>query len=382
MIPLAIPNLTGREREYLNQCIDTGFVSSVGEFVNRIEAEAAEVTGSKGAVATSAGTTALQTALLSLGVEPGDMVIVPSFTFIASANSISHCHAHPWFFDIDEGSWTLDPALVERALEEECEKRPEGLFHKETNRRIAAIMPVYTLGNAADMDEFSRVSERYGIPILADAACALGVVYKGRPLGSLAQLSAISLNGNKTITAGGGGLIVGNSQELLDECKHLSTTARITPEYDFDKIGYNFRMTNLQAAVGCAQLERLDEFVEKKRTIRAYYDERFAGIEGISAFPVPEYCESACWFSGIVVEGADFDQLMQIIDKIRAQGVEARSFWKPVHQQAPYRSALCYGSLSNTERSWQQIITLPCSTSITDDELRCVVDVVKSVLEG
>lgn len=382
MIPLAIPNLTGREREYLNQCIDTGFVSSVGEFVNRIEEEGAKATGAKGAVATSAGTTALQTALLSLGVKPGDMVIVPSFTFIASANSISHCHAKPWFFDINEESWTLDPSSVKHALEDECEKRPDGVFHKETDHRIAVIMPVYTLGNVADMDEFARISEEYGIPVLADAACALGAVYKERSLGSLAPLSAISLNGNKTITAGGGGLIVGDSQELLNDCKHLSTTARVTPEYDFDKVGYNFRMTNLQAAVGCAQLERLDEFVAKKREIRAFYNEQFAAIEGISSFPVPSYCESACWFSGIVVEDADFEQLLKIIDKIRSQGVEARSFWKPVHQQAPYRDALCYGQLDNTERTWQQIITLPCSTGITADEMQCVVDVVKSVLEG
>ncbi|MBS6248602.1 MAG: aminotransferase class I/II-fold pyridoxal phosphate-dependent enzyme [Eggerthella sp.] len=382
MIPLAIPNLSGREREYLNQCIDTGFVSSVGEFVNRIEKEAAEATRAVGAVATSAGTTALQTALLSLGVEPGDLVIVPSFTFIASANSVSHCHARPWFFDVDEESWTLDPSLVERALSEECEKRPDGVFHKETNQRIAAIMPVYTLGNVADMDEFSRISSEYGIPVIADAACALGATYKDRPLGSLAPLSAISLNGNKTITAGGGGLIVGDSEKLLGDCKHLSTTARVTPEYDFDKVGYNFRMTNLQAAVGCAQLERLDEFVAKKREVRAFYNEEFGGIEGISAFPVPEYCESACWFSGIVIEGATFEQLLKIIDEIRAQGVEARSFWKPVHQQVPYRNALCYGNLANTERLWQQIITLPCSTSITADELTCVSDVVKAVLKG
>ena len=257
MIPLAVPNLSGNERAYLNECIDTTFVSSVGEFVNRLEKDAAVATGAKGVVATSAGTTALHAALLVLGVRPGDLVIVPSFTFIASANAVRHANADPWFFDIDPSSWCIDLKQVRKELEEHCVIRRGMTYHRATGRRVTAMMPVYTLGNMPIMDEARAICDEWHLALLADAACAIGSTYKGRQLAELADLSAISLNGNKTVTAGGGGLIVGIDDGLLDEVRHLTTTARVWPNYDFDRVGYNYRLTNLQAAVAVAQRVRV-----------------------------------------------------------------------------------------------------------------------------
>ncbi len=380
MIPLAVPNLTGNERKYLNECIDTTFVSSVGEFVNRLEADAAAATGAASAVATSAGTTALHAALMVLGVRPGDYVIVPSFTFIASANSIRHAGAYPWLFDIDPTSWCIDLDQVERELKRACFTLNGTTYHRATGNRVSALMPVYTLGNLPNMDQARRICDEWHLALIADAACAIGATFQGRALAELADLSAISLNGNKTITAGGGGLVVGTNEELLAEVHHLTTTARVWPDYDFDRVGYNYRLTNLQAAVAVAQLERLDEFVARKRAVRKVYDEAFAGIGGVSTFPVPSWCESSCWFSGIVVEDAAKTQ--SVVAKLNERGIGAKAFWKPVHLQAPYASCERANELSVSEGLWDKVITLPCSTGITDEEVVEVIAVTKEVLSA
>lgn len=197
--------------------------------------------------------------------------------------------------------WCLDPAIVAEEIEKSCKTTSNSLIHKETGRRVAAIMPVYTLGNIPDMDRFRSIADRYGIPLIADAACAIGATYKNMPFGGLADLRVLSFNGNKNITCGGGGAVVGNNEKLLDHVRHLTTTARVWPDYDFDEVGFNYRMTNIQAAVGCAQMERLDEFVESKRNTRNYYETNLQGLasRGISFFPATP--GSSCWFSGIVM---------------------------------------------------------------------------------
>lgn len=369
MIPLAVPNLTGNERKYLNQCIDTQFVSSVGEFVGRLEDQVAQATDSTFAVATSCGTTALHLGLMAVGVRPGDLVIMPSMTFIASANAISHCGAEPWLFDVSPDSWTIDPGQVRQELRRNCHVTKDGVFHKLTGRAVSAIMPVYTLGNVPEMDTLTDISKEFGIPIVADAACALGARYKSRDIGNMADVSAISLNGNKTVTAGGGGLLITNDEALARYAKHISTTARTSSEYDFDAVGYNYRMTNLQAAVGCAQLERLAEFVDRKREVRSYYRSHI----GACSFPEPSWCESACWFSGIVLQRTrGLDDVRGLCNRLKNDGIEARSFWKPIHEQLPYKNALQSTSLAVTNSVWNRIVTLPCSTGITDEELEIV----------
>ena len=381
MISLAIPNLTGNEKKYLDICIDTGFVSSVGRYVTQFESMVADATGSKYAIATSAGTTGLHVALTAVGVRRDDLVILPTFTFIASANAIRHCGADPWLMDINETDWCLDPQKVKEALDTQCEIQNGIVIHKKTRRRVAAIMPVYTLGNIPDMEEFRSIADKYHLPLVVDAACAIGAKYKGVDLGMLGDLSILSFNGNKTITCGGGGAVLSNNEEMASLVRHLTTTARVWPEYDFDMVGFNYRMTNIQAAVGCAQMERVDEFVSRKRKIRDYYYKSFSQLteQKITLFPTSD--GSSCWFSGIVLqEGQGMDEVKSLCNKMKEKDIEARPFWKPVHLQEPYRG--CPIEDTNvTDVLWDRIITLPCSTNITDNELETVSNTVKYFLK-
>lgn len=300
MIPLAVPNLSGNEAAYLQQCITSTFVSSVGPFVDRLEELVADATESRGATAVSTGTAGLHLALRVVGVRPGDLVVMPSLTFIASANAIAYCHASPWLFDIAPDTLTIDPAQVADAFEHHVAEGPDGPIHMPTGRRVAAMLPVHTLGHPADVDPLVTIAERFRIPVIADAAAALGARYRGRPIGQAgATISVFSFNGNKTVTAGGGGALVTDDQELLDRARHLSTTARVGADYDHDEVGFNYRMTNVQAAVGCAQLEQLDTFVAAKRRIQQTYTDQLADIAGLTALPEAPWANSARWLTWI-----------------------------------------------------------------------------------
>lgn len=379
MIPLSVPSLTGNEKKYLNECIDSTFVSSVGQFVTRLEEMVAEISGTAYAVATSAGTTALHTALMSVGAAAGDMVIIPSYTFIATANAVAHCGAVPWCVDITEDSWTMSPEILEAELQEKTVMIDGQLCHRVSGKRVAAIMPVYTLGNPADMDEIQNIAKKYDLPVVADAAAAIGAGYKQRKAGSLADVTVYSFNGNKTVTCGGGGAITSDNDEIISRARHLSTTARVGTEYDFDMIGYNYRMTNIQAAVGCAQLEKAEEFVEKKRAVRRYYENNLHGLEGVSFFPEPVWAQSACWFSGIVIDEKTGMDIRTICGRLRDMGIESRTFWKPVHLQQPYQNVE-KSVMEITEKIWNHILTLPCSTGITEEELAITVEAVKKAI--
>lgn len=378
MIFLAEPNLTGNERKYLNECIDTTFVSSVGAFVNRFEEDVARIAGADYGTATSSGTTGLHMALKSCGVEKDEVVCIPSFTFIATANAVMHCGAQPWLIDISENSWTMDPEVLQRELSEKVFVKEGKVYHKITGKRVAAIMPVYTLGMPADMDYIMDIADKYHLPVIADAAAAIGATYKGRNIGTLADVTVFSFNGNKTVTCGGGGAIVGNNKKLIEQAKHLATTARCGVDYDHDMVGYNYRMTNVQAAIGCAQLERVEQFVDKKRYVRDYYKTRLQSIEGISFFPEVEWADSACWFSGIVLSNK-YD-VRGICSKLKEQKIEARTFWKPVHLQKPYKE-MEKSEMPIADDVWWRILTLPCSTTITEEQLEYVVSSVRKIIQ-
>lgn len=379
MIPLCVPNLTGNEARYLQECVDSTFVSSVGPFVDRLEDMVAAAAGSPvRAVATSAGTTGLHAALTAVGVERDDLVIMPAFTFVASANAVAQCGATPWLLDVAADSWTLDPALLERVLEDETARDGDTLRHRASGRRVAAVLPVHVLGCPADMDAIIAAARTRGLKVVADSAAALGSRYRGRRIAQLgADLSVVSFNGNKTVTAGGGGAVVGTDPELLALVRHLTTTARVSPDYLHDRVGFNYRMTNLQAAVGCAQLERLDEFVVAKRRIRAAYDAAFAGRPDVGFFPQPDWAESECWFSGFVLDRAE--RMAALRAGLRDRGIDARPFWRPMHLQPAFVEAP-RTPMTVTESVWDRIVTLPCSTSLTETELRTVVAAVEEVL--
>ena len=265
-VPLAVPDLTGNEERYLRDCVQSNFVSSVGPFVDRFEGLVAGACGAREAVATSAGTTGLHVALLAAGVAPGDLVLLPSLTFIASANAIAHCGAIPWLVDVDPASWTLDVSTFARCLERDTGRRDGKLVHRGSGRRVSAVMPVHTLGTPADMAPIVELAREHGLAVVADAAAALGARYRGREVGQCgAHLSVFSFNGNKTVTCGGGGAVCGDDPALVARVRHLATTARAGAAYDHDEVGFNYRMTNVEAAIGCAQMERLDTLIAAKR---------------------------------------------------------------------------------------------------------------------
>ena len=350
-------------------------VSSVGRFVAEFEQATALATGAPDAVATSSGTTALQVALTELDVRGGDLVIQPSFTFIASANAVAAVGAEPWLMDVDD-HWLLDFDQVEAELTAATRQEGGRRIHIETGRRVAALLPVYTIGNIPDLDRVRDVGERFGLPVLADAAAALGADWKGRPFGPATDLAAISFNGNKIVTSGGGGMVVGPSVEALRRIRHLTSTARISADYSHDRRAFNYRMTNIQAAVGVAQMERLPGFVARKRTIRARYAEAFADLPGQSPFPISP--GGSAWLSGMVLDPGLWPRMETLVAGLDGLGIEARPFWKPVHLQKPYADALC-ATLPRTSTLWNRILTLPCSSSLTNEDQSRVIDAVRSL---
>ncbi|MBF0353791.1 MAG: DegT/DnrJ/EryC1/StrS family aminotransferase [Alphaproteobacteria bacterium] len=379
MIPLSTPDLSGNEARYLQQCIEDGFVSTAGAFVPRIEEMVALHSGARQAVATASGTCALHVGLVALGVKPDDLVILPSYTFIASANAISHAGAIPWLFDISADSWTLDPKLLAAKLESETRRVGPDIIHKVSGRRVSAIMPVYALGMPADMEPIVLLARHYRLPVLADAAAALGATYMGKPIGRLgADLSMISFNGNKTVTSGGGGALLGDNLELMGFVKHLVSTARTGEDYTHDRVGYNYRMTNIEAAVGSAQMERADSLVAAKRRIRAAYDDALSELPGVGLFPSPPWADGACWFSGITLAppAPPPERLRQIL---RESGIEGRPFWKPMHLQPPYQDAP-RTEMPVTDDIWKRVLTLPCSTHLSSADQAKVIVVVKESL--
>ncbi len=379
MIPLAVPDLTGNEANYLAECVRSTFVSSVGAFVGRFEAGLAERAGAAGAVASCSGTTALHLMLHVAGVKPGDLVVLPTLTFIASANAIAHCGATPWLFDVDPASWTLDAAAVASAFARDVVTERGQAINRPTGRRVAAILAVHTLGAPCDMDALASIARAYQIPLLADGAAALGASYKGRPLAAMgAVMSAISFNGNKTITCGGGGAIVAADPDVLARARHLGATARVGADYDHDEIGFNYRMTNVEAAIGCAQLERLDAFLAAKRSIRARYDTAFAGRTDMSGFPECPWGESACWFSGAVLTPEAASCAPTIRARLRERGIDARPFWKPMHLQAPYAHAPREAT-PVADALWPRVLTLPCSVALTPtDQARVIAETLEA----
>jgi perosamine synthetase len=261
MIPLSVPNLAGNEWKYIKECLDTNWVSSVGSYVDRFELLLAEFTGAQYAVATSSGTTALHLSLLLAGVQPGDRVLVPNLTFVASANAVRHAGAEPIFVDVDAGTWQMDLDLVENYLGSE-----------QNRARVSAIMPVHVLGNMVDMKRLLALAARYELPVIEDATESLGTTLGGSAAGTFGLVGCLSFNGNKIITTGGGGMILTNDQSLAQRAKHLSTQAKADPiEFYHDEVGYNYRLVNVLAAMGVAQMEQLPGFLARKAEISAFY---------------------------------------------------------------------------------------------------------------
>jgi perosamine synthetase len=375
-IPLSVPRLDGNEESYLCDCVKTSFVSTAGPFVGLFEEKLAELIPESWAVATSSGTAALHLALTALGVSRDDLVIAPSYSFIATANAISYTGASPWFVDISPDGWTMDSDALRQLLQDKVQRVDGMLKHKENNRRVAAIISVDTLGIPVRLNTLSEIANEYHLPLVIDSAAALGGSIEQPPKLVSNFLRIFSFNGNKSFTCGGGGAVVGHDKDLQGLLKHLSTTARATSTYEFDQVGFNYRLTNVQAAVGCAQLERYDEFRNIKRRIFETYRDALKDLPGLSHFPDPDWAQSSHWLSGVFCSPDKIKYLDHLRHALVSVGIDVREFWRPIHTQKPYLSAP-RENLAVTEDIWRRILPLPSSTSLSDDAQQRVVRAVR-----
>lgn len=367
-IGLHEPEFKGQELKYTSQCIQEGWVSSVGKFVDRFESEIAEYTGVKRAVAVVNGTAALHVCLLLAGVERNDEVLIPSMTFVATANAVSYCNAVPHFVDCDEGTLGLDPGKLADYLEKIADIKSGECINVITGRRIKAVVPMHTFGHAVDIEPLIDVCERYRITLVEDAAESLGSFYRGKHTGSYGALSALSFNGNKIMTTGGGGAILTNDEKLGRLAKHITTTAKVNDRWNFihDAIGYNYRMPNINAALGCAQLEQLDEFLEHKRSLAGKYIEAFQQVQGGYMFKEPGHCKSNYWLNAFILDEQYSDKRDMLLDKTNQRGIMTRPVWTLLYKLPMYKSCPKMDS-PVAESLERRLINLPSSARLDKD---------------
>jgi len=369
-IGLHEPYFGGNEWKYVKECLDTGWVSSVGKYVDQFEQRLAEYTGAKKAVAVVNGTAALHIALILAGVIRDDEVIVPTLTFIATTNAITYCGAVPHFADSEERTLGLDPYKLEAYLQEITDVRTEGCFNKKTGRRIKAVVPMHTFGHPVDLDPLVEVCHKFKLELIEDAAESLGSFYKGRHTGNWGKLSILSFNGNKTITTGGGGAILTNDEELGKMAKHITTTAKLPHKWNFyhDQIGFNYRMPNINAALGCAQLEQLPEFLVRKRALAQGYMERFSAIPGMRIFREPGFAQSNYWLNVLLLE-EDYKQYRDaILEATNSIDIMTRPAWILMHE-LPIFVSCPHMDLTVAENIETRLINIPSSVKLSKNEL-------------
>jgi perosamine synthetase len=375
-IPLCVPEIRGNEWSYVKECLDTNFVSSVGPFVDRFESALANRVGTRYAIATASGTAALHVALLVAGVEPDDEVLVSTLTFIAPVNAIRYANAWPVFIDAESKHWEMDAAQVAEFLDKECQWQAGELRNRHTGRRVRAIMPVHILGHPVDMDPILAAARKYNLPVIEDATESLGATYKSRTTGRLGDIACFSFNGNKIITTGGGGMIVTDNEEWARKAKYLTTQAKDDPfEFIHNEVGFNYRLTNLQAALGCAQLESLDEFISAKRRIAEMYTQALTGVPGLTMMQEADWAFSIFWMSTMLVEEAQFGlDSRALMRKLAEQNIQSRPLWQPAHLSPAHRSAYAV-DCSVAERLNRQAVSLPCSVGLTGAQQERVLEV-------
>lgn len=360
-IPIYMPDLSGNEKKYVIDCIETGWISSLGSYVRQFEEQFAEYCRVKHAISVANGTVALHLALISTGIGPGDEVIVPSLTFVATANVVRHAGAKPVFVDVDESYWTLDPIKLEEKI----------------TSRTKAIIPVHLYGHPADMDRILKIAEAHQLIVIEDAAEAHGAEYKGKKVGGLGNLGCFSFYGNKTLTTGEGGMVLTDDDNFAERARFLKDHGMSKERrYWHPEIGYNYRMTNLQAAVGVAQLERLDSIVSRKREIAAYYRRNLGACAGIDLHPEAEWAKNSYWMYSIVIKddfGLSRDELMV---ELEDKNIETRPFFYPMHQLPPYREK--DGNYPASDRLSQRGMNLPSYPGLSDHDIDRICSVIRN----
>ena len=358
------PSFAGNEWRYLKECLDSTFVSSVGKFVDRFERDLANFTGAKHAVAVVNGTAALHIALKLAGVKDGDEVLIPALTFVATANAVTYCNATPHFVDSEVRTLGLDASKVRDYLARCTEQRAGQCVNRQTGRVIRALVPMHTFGHPVDVEDVLALARDFNLALVEDAAESLGSLYHGQHTGTFGLLGTLSFNGNKTITTGGGGAILTNDQTLARHAKHLTTTAKLPHawEYRHDKIGYNYRMPNLNAALGCAQLEQLPDMLAAKRALFQRYQVAFASVQGVTLITEPEHCQSNYWLQTLQIEDDNGSLRDAILSATNEAGFMTRPVWSLMHKLEHFRGCP-RAPLPIAESLERRLINIPSSVT-------------------
>ncbi len=359
------PTFCGKEQAYISECLQTGWVSSVGAFVDRAASDLAKYTGATYAIPTVNGTAALHTALVLAGVQPGDEVIIPALSFVATANAVAYCHAVPHFVDVSDASVGISPGKLSERLKKVLKRDGDCWRNRDTGRRVAAIIPMHTFGHPCGIEQICEIGQRYGLPVVEDAAESLGSFKSGRHTGTFGLLGILSFNGNKIVTAGGGGAVLTNDERLARRARHITTTAKLPHswEYKHDCVGFNYRMPNLNAALLCAQLELLPEFVRRKRELAIRYRDAFAGVEGVEVITEMKDCRSNYWLVAIRLSEELTEQRDVILSDTNQSGFMTRPCWMPLNR-LPMYSHCPSGDLSTTNACYNRIICIPSSPGL------------------
>jgi len=380
-VPLSVPELRGNEWKYVKECLDSGWVSSAGSFVDRFERELAGRVGTRHAVATVNGTAALHVALRAVGVRPDDEVLVADLTFIAPVNAIRYCGAHPVFMDADPATWQMDLDKVRRFLEGECVMREGACLNRRTGRPVRAVLPVHLLGLVGPIGELAALARRHGLRLVEDASEALGVRYRGRHVGTFGDAGVFSFNGNKIVTTGGGGMLVTDDAATARYARYLTTQAKDDAvEGIHHEVGYNYRLTNIQAALGVAQLEQLDAFVARKRAIAATYADELRVVTDITLMPALPAAEPTYWLYTILLgEATTLAGRQAVVRALNDLGIGVRPLFHTIHDLPPYRGCQAF-EIEHAVRLYERGVCLPSSVGLSaEDQKRCVA-AVKDVL--
>ena len=380
-IPLSVPEIRGNEWDYVKECLDTNWVSYVGRYVNKFEEVLADYVGVKHAVATASGTAALHTALLIAGIQQDDEVLVSTLTFVAPVNAIRYVGAWPIFIDSEPKYWQIDPNKVVDFLNQECRWNNGTLYNKVTGRRIKAILPVHILGHPVDMNPIVEIAHKYNLTVIEDAAESLGAKYYGKSVGDLGDISCFSFNGNKVVTTGGGGAILTNNEEWAVRAKHLTTQSKQDSlEYVHDEIGYNYRMNNIAAAIGVAQMEQLDSFIDKKRQIASMYSEGLQDLVDCSLMEEAKYAFSTFWLYTLLMHDSAVDNdSRQVIRELQKFGIQSRPLWRPAHRQKMFQDCVYYGT-DYADSMHALGVQLPSSVGLQIEEQEYVIQTLCSLL--
>lgn len=377
-IPLCVPELSGNEWLYVKECLDTNWVSSAGPFVSRFEQALATYVGAEYAVATVNGTAALHVALLVAGVKPDDEVILPALTFIAPANAIRYAGAWPVFMDVEPDHWQIDPQKTADFINRECSWTNGELRNRATGRRVSALLPVHILGHPVDLDPLIELARKFDLAVVEDATESLGAQYKGQMLGQTSDIACFSFNGNKLITTGGGGMIVTKNKAWADHARYLTTQAKDNPvEYIHGEVGFNYRLTNLQAALGCAQVEQLDSFLFRKRSIAEQYSEALLDLPGLSTLTEAPWARSACWLYTILVNAEEYGcDRSALFQRLTEKEIQARPLWQPLHHSPAHPESLAY-HIEVADDIHRKALSLPSSVGLSEQEMARVVKVIR-----